>query len=529
MAYVYPVGIPVAPWGVNETVASVYGDANYYTHWVDNDHPSATDTSNPNGSPTTPRLTLPTLTGLAAGTVIQVRGGTTTPYYTTSQTPVNMSASGTSPSPVFLTGLGATQKPMLRRGLKVNASSSYLVIEGLQWSTVNESICQVRTSTASQVFDRICVRDCEGTGTGISTGGGTVMGPGDDSGSSTFTNIVYLRNTLHDFGDYQAGAQNDYHAFTCGHRTTGFWVLDNVAYHCGGDGFQAGHGLQQATESPTDVFIGRNTFYQFGENGIDIKNLHDCVISSNVLYGPNNTTISDGVALVVHEGGPTTDQGPYNVWVINNYIHDNALGIANSDCWPTKPIWYIGNLIVNMTSEQGLAHGLTGGGDYRVYHNTIVNVGTEGIRFSSAGSDVKGGGNLVVTATEHLEMAAAANPSAWSNDLYWQGGANVAITWLGTTYTSVAAWIAATAFGDNSLQQDPLLTGSYRLTADSPCRGAGLNMSSVETAFQAEFGVSLLKDLDGTVRPNGVWDIGALQYAPSIVTGHLGRGVMGAI
>ena len=67
--YVPPIGIPAPPFGINESHTMyagqwypaggfTYRDAGNgpYTHYVDNTHPSATNTSNPYGTATTPSV-----------------------------------------------------------------------------------------------------------------------------------------------------------------------------------------------------------------------------------------------------------------------------------------------------------------------------------------------------------------------------------------------------------------------------------------------------------------------------------------
>ena len=70
-----PAGIPAPSFGIVEQPGTP-------THYVDNTNTAATDTLNPNGSPTRPRLTVPT--ALPAGAVVEVRGG-----------PYNLTASST--------------------------------------------------------------------------------------------------------------------------------------------------------------------------------------------------------------------------------------------------------------------------------------------------------------------------------------------------------------------------------------------------------------------------------------------------
>ena len=51
-------GIAEPSFGVEETVKNIYGSNDYFTHYVDNTNPSATDDGNPYGTPEQPRLTM---------------------------------------------------------------------------------------------------------------------------------------------------------------------------------------------------------------------------------------------------------------------------------------------------------------------------------------------------------------------------------------------------------------------------------------------------------------------------------------
>ena len=58
--YEPPIGIPAPDFGIEETVADIYG-AGYYTHYVDSSHPQASDDDNPHGTAARPRMTIPGL------------------------------------------------------------------------------------------------------------------------------------------------------------------------------------------------------------------------------------------------------------------------------------------------------------------------------------------------------------------------------------------------------------------------------------------------------------------------------------
>ena len=85
-----PVGIPMPPFGITQVAGAP-------THYVDNTHSGATDSSNPNGSPTKPRLTIPTT--LSAGPSWKCAGALD---IITRNGPWTLN--GTSSAPVFIKG-----------------------------------------------------------------------------------------------------------------------------------------------------------------------------------------------------------------------------------------------------------------------------------------------------------------------------------------------------------------------------------------------------------------------------------------
>lgn len=496
-----PTGIPRPAFGLDETVASVYGDANYYTHWVDNTHPNTGASGN--GTPSNPRSTFPAMTSLAAGSVVQVRGGT----YSLSAN-MQISASGTSNSPVFITTGGTASVTIDLNTRQIQIGGSYTIFEGFRTIDRDEAIACGGTSCV--------VRRCEiiGTGTAVDNNGSMISGGGS-------TNFVAAWNTVRDGGIWQSTSENDMHALGVGGNQHDTWYLWNTVYHCGGDGCGNGH---DANHTTSGLYIGGNEFYECRENAIDLKEVHDVIISENHCHhfvaAPGSPSTSPGEAIVIHYG-PTTGDGPYNCWILNNIIHDCTMGIVSSNVQGTGS-WWIGNLVYDCSIALNPDRG---GGIVRCYHNTIVDCGV-GISVGGNGQALTqfvAQGNLVVNANTtsgyHMEVFSSnVRPvSTVTNECYYQGGSNVRIYW-GTNYTSVAAWISGTTAGDNSIQADPLFTNQagdiFTLQAGSPCIGAGVSMAAVEDTFQSLFPgktVSLLADIDGTDRPDGVWDIGAYQ------------------
>ncbi|HUL79686.1 MAG TPA: hypothetical protein VL691_20645, partial [Vicinamibacteria bacterium] len=191
-----PIGIPAPPFGVTEVAGS-------YTHYVDNTSPSATDTSNPNGSPALPRRTIPT--SVAAGAVVEVHGGP----YTYSSDPT-WSASGTSGSPVFFRGVG---QPVLNGGgslRELDLSGAYAVVDGFVLDGV-----QVRLKG-----DHLALRSSEVKNYSPGTNDAAVSGSG--------TYLVLYNNLIHHNGDAKSSSEVDVHGVKFVSGSSNIWVLDNT-------------------------------------------------------------------------------------------------------------------------------------------------------------------------------------------------------------------------------------------------------------------------------------------------------------
>lgn len=508
--YVPPTGIPAPPFGMDQTVLSIHGDANYYTHWVDNTHPSATDSpSGRAGTPSAPRLTMPTASSLVAGDVVQVRGGT----YSMGAN-YAISGTGTAVNPIFVTGPLTGTKPLFNvNGTRSWAmNGSYIITQYVDYYNGDQDFVALGG-------DHNVLRHCEITGTGTS-----VDGSGAAISASNSSYCVAAYNTIHDCGDWQSATENDLHGLGVPGKSAGvavqwdhLWYLHNTVYHMGGDGCGNGHDNDHVGH---DLYIGGNLFYDCRENGIDLKEIHNIVISENEVYGMHTVDTAAGEGIVVHYG-PTTGDGPYNCWILNNYVHDCDMAIVSTGVQDTGSYpgsWWIGNLIVNC-SNAGLDPD-RGGGTLRCYHNTVVGCGVGIGAGLGSGSPTawESKGNIYYDCDKHVLANNSTNTACatFNNDLMYQGGANLAIEWDTVTYTSLSAFKNATGQENSNQQADPLFVnaagGNYRLSVGSPAINNGYDMSSVETTFQAAFGETLLVDIAGNARPNGVWDIGAYEY-----------------
>lgn len=489
------------PWtGWDTTVTAEYGSDTFATHWFDNTV-ACTDTSNPNGSQGNPRCTPPTMSSLAAGSVVQGCG-----TYSRGSSDIVISASGTAADPVFFrkyTGC-ATLRFNFTGGGNFTCGGTYLFVEGVITNSQDGTAC---TSASNFVW-----RDNEHIGTGSTTDSGACMSVAGG------TDVVRMRSIVRDCGDWLAPTPNDSNGFAVGSSLTRLWDLWNTCYHVSGDCWGSGH---DANHTTFDIYLGGNDFYSMMENPVDLKEVHNVIISRNYFHDVTTGPDSDGDAIVIHYG-PTVGQGPYNTWVINNVMENVVLGVVFSDAETSGGLHHhvIGNVIRNCSV--GIMHdsSSSAGVTFHFKHNTIGNCGV-GILVGSTATGFEVGGNIIREASDRHFAADTTDTRDVTNvfnELYYDADGGIQIGWgaAGTTYTSIADAIANTADWDNSLQTDPLMTdyagGDYTPTATSPGLNVGLNMSSLNTTFNGLFGTTILYDAAGNARPDGVWDMGAYEY-----------------
>jgi hypothetical protein len=522
-----PRYIPEPDWDWDATVAEVYGSDGYYTHWIDNTHPSATDADNPNGSPTTPRETLPDMSALAAGSVVQVRGG---PYVLSGLLVINGSA-GTAEAPIFIRGESDSAQVELQNqptgDQRITITGRYVNFMFFHMTGRDNPLTIANT-------DHVTVRHNTITGTGT-----TVQGNGAVISAAGATNIVRAYNTITQCGDWDATTENDMHALSIGSNQTYCWDVYNTVSYIGGDAVGNGHG---ANHTSHHLYIGGNHFHHCRENPIDLKEVHNIIISENVMHdvvpAPGSPSSAPGEAVVLHYG-PDSGQGPWAVWVLNNLIYSARMGIISTSLWSqsgaaaaSNPLtyegsptlgtaWIIGNIVYS--GESGLT--ARGGGIIKLYNNTVDAMTEEAFGSSSTSSSMflDFRNNMATDAGSHFSMEGSSSTvrgqTTATHFLLWQPTGSVSITWS-STYSSVAAWIAATVAGDSSIESDPLFVNTaghnYALQASSQARDAGYDWRSAATsAYNADFGTSLTDSMwadRNSVAFDSAPDLGALQY-----------------
>ncbi len=495
--WIAPIGVPYPEFGIVETVESVYGSEDYYTHFVQNNHPAATDTSNPYGTPTKPRRSVPS--SLPAGSVVYVNGGS---YSAGSM--CTITGNGTSGAPVFLRG-NRQNMPVFE--LETAFKGTYFIIEGVDF---NGSAAQANVLGPSH---HIAIRHCEVRNAGGNGAGFCAVGSWDSADPTLVTDIVFYDNYIHDLGDLSATSDQDHHGFVIGHHANRVWVVDNEVCYTSGSGLQVNSGfLDETGDRPAHhVYIGRNYVHHVRQSGLACKKARDIVFSQNVVHDVITTSWSTSKGLAYQ-------YGPYNIWFLFNHVYDctwGANGPGNTG-GPGGTVYFIGNVIHNC--DWGLLfwdHDQV----VRVLANTITNV-ESGVSYENGPgihlrnnilAEMGGGPHLRVSGSSGTT---AANSTS-SHDLFHQSAGSICIDWGSGHYLTVADFQAGTGKGALDVEADPrFLNGAgrnYRLQATSPAVDDGI-MPSAYTTYELLYGETIRVDFDGLPRPAGAaHDLGSFE------------------
>ena len=496
-----PIGIPEPEFGIHETHGMYdgqtydfgsgpepYKDAGNgpYTHYVDNTDPNSTDSSNPFGTVSKPRKSIPSnlSNGLPAGSVVEVHGG---PY----EHSVIIRAAGSADLPIFIRGVDI---PEFRSGIYL--VGQYMILEDFYLYDAGIDVRYPGEST--DVFDHISIRNCEVEGNGT-----TIDSSGVYVGRQDSNHIVIYNNHIHHRGDYASPTENDRMGVTVSWNSHYIWLVDNHIHHNGGDSFQTGH---EAEHTVSHVYVGRNEMHDDGENAVDIKDATDIIVSQNIMYNyPILNPSSIGIIAGTHESGTG---GARRIWYIGNEMY-NASDVAGAvNSISPKDVYFIGNIIHDVKV------GLKG---WRIENlgfvgNTIYNVDT-GIYVYGSRSDnhnmviIENNifGNLSDPDGDHINMEYAVNleDASISNNLFQEP-------------------MKANTGSEYSIEADPLFVdaanNNFSLQPESPAIDAGIASEVCQTFFDL-YGINISKDFIGNSRPQGsAWDIGAYEYVLNAVT-----------
>ena len=475
-----PVGIPQPSFGWNYDTENVAA-----TIYVDNTNP---DCSNNGGSESQPLCDL--FQGrdviFSAGDVVHVMGG---PYILTRDHTVQLN--GTEDQPVIISGVGADRILFDAEGRTVEFDweGSYAIIENLDFYHKTRHYIDMQFAA----FRNLAVHNPDGAFVDFNP---VVSVTGHDvliHESEIFNN---RRNN-----------DRDTHGIQASEGSYNVWILENELYNNNGDAFQGCHHCWDSP--PHHIYIGGNTMHEDRENGIDLKSIHDVVISENVLYGYSASSTSNGDAMVIGSNGfdDSINQGPRRIWVINNEFRDSAKGIRVEG---SEDVWLIGNVLYNL--EIGIQMDDKPHRDITIAANTIFNVGDDGIRASGCRPDELIIQNNILDDIDarHLDIEDCNGAQVEINNNFFGGVTSARVD---NTQFNGADSLNGEFFASGNLEGDPDIDDTSLVpNPDSPAVDAGVSLDDIYTVFENAFGVSIAEDCLGTSRPNNAQqDIGALE------------------
>ncbi len=508
--YIPPIGIPAPEFGINETVESVYGSDTYFTHYVDNTNPNATDANNPNGTVSLPRLTIPTT--LAAGSVVEVHGG---PYEASGGTGrTDLQLNGTIEFPVFIRGVSGGNRVQIigeigtrTRGTHV-FYGQYFIIENFDY--YNKVQIAFDPTSSYGAFRNNEVHNPVG-----------VMGALNPTVNMQGEHIVVFGNEIHDNWRTEVKDNHGIQVYEGGQK---YWILNNIIYNNGGNGFQACNGC--SATPPRFIYIGKNEFYSDKEVGVALKYAEDVVISQNKFhdyYEPVGGTTAEVAAIIVGADGY-----PFRTSILFNEIYNNEKGIRVEEA---VDLWVVGNVIHGM-NEAAIKIEKTNPNTH-IINNTIYDsdVFIQADRWNTPVLYVQN--NLISSMRGtlfgchmYIEPPQIYSNSTWENNIFWQNGNDVLLR-LGTGSSGPNELFSNTAefdaypFGINNIIENPLLGNPQNNNFTLQLGSGAIDNGTVTTAYDTFFnlyGIDIRRDFAGNTRPIGNgWDIGAFELPVDLI------------
>jgi hypothetical protein len=210
-----------------------------------------------------------------------------------------LSCTGSASQPCLIDASGATFT-------ELTISGEFVILQG---GTVNAAATDGPHLTVECNY--CVVRDVEVAGPGVDTGHSSAVRMNDHS--------VWIGGAIHGFGENSPTApEQDFHGMKV--MVDDVWILDAEIYDVSGDSIQVG---DASRGSASRVYIGGGYFHHNRENGIDIKDSHDVVVSATTMEGFRPTSSSPGEALVIHADA-------YDARIYDNVIRDSTMGIVSS-------------------------------------------------------------------------------------------------------------------------------------------------------------------------------------------------------
>jgi hypothetical protein len=546
-AWIRPIGIPEPTFGIREShtmyqdqqynyagVLGPYKNAGYgpYTHYIDNSHPSATDSGNPHGTVEKPRLTIPL--NLSAGSVVEIHGGPYTYGNYNGNTYIGINADGSASQPVFVRGIANPNRPIIQRSLWLRGH--YVIVEGFDFNRNLQGGGAIRIQPWPSTnpdpvgyVHHLSVRDSEAHHLSKATSGNSAMFSASGILGNDVTDVVFYNNNVHpdDVDIYNPPDlfEKDTVGIGMGSYSSRVWIVDNHIHHSAGDSVGTGH---DARYTARNYYIGRNRMHDNGENAVDLKEVENVIVSQNLMYnmfGPSSG--SDGSVVVVHYG---PNYWPKNTWFLFNEIFNASNSGIQVGGTVLDDVYFIGNLVHDISNASGTAKGFSSWGSRNIHlaGNVFYNV-DNGINITGSGSTGRlfFHNNIVSKLLNlsgfHMSLSDSTYRAGADvrNNLFFQPEASVRINWGSASSPSSVAQLRAAGYFVNCLEADPMFVqasaNNFRLQSTSPAIDAGME-SGLYALFKSTFGVDINVDYDLKPRPQGLgWDIGAYEFVPPVI------------
>ncbi len=533
-AYTPPIGVPdPGMWGTTHPIDSSAPDvATKCPNWpltvstgcyyIDNTHQSATDTSNTQGYPNKPRLTIPSHIIYPVSAYVKIVGGP----YNDADYYIKMTIKGTADNPAWIVG-DPLNSSAINAQIHLANDSSYVIIENLDFSGGNKNA----VALAGTNIHHICLRNLKihdkpyvGNNSGISA---------YPASTGTVHDIVIYNSEFYNLGQWdpppESTTDQDYHGIGINGGATDLeplynvWILNNSFHHLGGCGVQIISGeTGDARGRQHHIYIGKNVAHHNRQASFWSKQSRDVVMSQNISYaGYNHGLYQTGT-------GIGFQYGPDNLWIIFNEIYDCETGIRQGSTpagTEAYNIYMIGNVIHDINTSKvgydptnfyrlGQAFHLMNGTQRRhIINNTIYNAdgGVNAILSGPLGISNNIFSNIYEQDYFHANMSAQ-SVTTLDNNLFYDPEGAIRFRW-GNVYTSLSAFQSASGQCANCQVGNPLFVdpdnNNFNLQQTTPIT---TTRHPAYATFESLYGINIDVDYNGNVRPaSGAWSVGAFE------------------